>query len=232
MDIQKERAAFEESNNAKPDWSFEFDEDYQQYVAIDHEMQLTVDEINEHWDTFRAGWQASANREGYKLVPVSGDEKKEYLNLCKGGGYELSDFPICEDSIEVPEGADALFISKCNQMNFVKDGCFYRNGQWDSFKGESNGFKLYWLDRTLWQRNKIEPVPSADELNATAWESQIGGSHYKDYAIQPLEFALANNLDAAQHAVVKYVMRHKDKNGIEDLKKAKHYIDLMIEYYY
>lgn len=77
MDIQKERAAFEESNNAKPGWSFEFDEDYQQYVAIDHEMQLTVDEINEHWDTFRAGWQASAQREGYKLVPVEINDEIE-----------------------------------------------------------------------------------------------------------------------------------------------------------
>lgn len=72
MDIEKERAAFEESNNVKPDWSFRFDEGLQQYVAIDHEMQLQVDEINEHWDTFRAGWQAAkaqAVPDGFVLVP-------------------------------------------------------------------------------------------------------------------------------------------------------------------
>lgn len=58
MDIQ--RQAFEESNNVKPDWSFKFDVELQQYVALDHEMQMQVDEFNEHWDTFRAGWQAKA----------------------------------------------------------------------------------------------------------------------------------------------------------------------------
>ena len=58
MDIQ--RKAFEESNNVNPDWSFKFDEELQQYVATDFEMTNQVDEFNEHWDTFRAGWQAKA----------------------------------------------------------------------------------------------------------------------------------------------------------------------------
>lgn len=58
MDIQ--RKCFEESNNVNPDWSFKFDEELQQYVATDFEMTNQVDEFNEHWDTFRAGWQAKA----------------------------------------------------------------------------------------------------------------------------------------------------------------------------
>lgn len=58
MDIQ--RKAFEESNNVNPDWSFKFDEELQQYVALDFEMTNQVDEFNEHWDTFRAGWDAKA----------------------------------------------------------------------------------------------------------------------------------------------------------------------------
>jgi hypothetical protein len=57
MDIQ--RKAFESSNNVNPDWSFKFDEELQQYIALDSEMELQVDELNEHWDTFRAGWQAA-----------------------------------------------------------------------------------------------------------------------------------------------------------------------------
>ena len=57
MDIQ--RKAFESSNNVNPDWSFKFDEELQQYIALDSEMELQVDEFNEHWDTFRAGWQAA-----------------------------------------------------------------------------------------------------------------------------------------------------------------------------
>ena len=72
MDIQ--RKAFESSNNVNPDWSFKFDEELQQYVATDFEMTNQVDEFNEHWDTFRAGWQAAkaqAVPEGYKVVPVN-----------------------------------------------------------------------------------------------------------------------------------------------------------------
>ena len=57
MDIQ--RKCFEESNNVNPGWSFKFDEELQQYIALDSEMELQVDEFNEHWDTFRAGWQAT-----------------------------------------------------------------------------------------------------------------------------------------------------------------------------
>lgn len=57
MDI--ERKCFEESNNVNPDWSFKFDEELQQYIALDSEMELQVDEFNELWDAFRAGWQAA-----------------------------------------------------------------------------------------------------------------------------------------------------------------------------
>ena len=69
MDIQ--RKAFEESNNVNPGWSFKFDEELQQYVAVDFEMTNQVDEFNEHWDTFRAGWDAKAQAvpEGFVLVP-------------------------------------------------------------------------------------------------------------------------------------------------------------------
>ena len=65
MDIQ--RKCFEESNNVNPDWSFKFDEELQQYIALDSEMELQVDEFNEHWDTFRAGWQAAKAHEAKKL---------------------------------------------------------------------------------------------------------------------------------------------------------------------
>lgn len=63
----------------------------------------------------------------------------------------------------------------------------------------------------------------------SAFDSQVGGSHYKKLAIQPLEFIVKNELDFLQGNVVKYVVRYKVKNGLEDLKKARHYLDLMIE---
>jgi hypothetical protein len=57
---------------------------------------------------------------------------------------------------------------------------------------------------------------------------QIGGSHYKDLEIQPIDYILGNSLGYAEGNVVKYVSRWRDKGGIEDLCKAKQYIDFLI----
>ena len=69
-------------------------------------------------------------------------------------------------------------------------------------------------------------------MEMRASETQEGGGHYKKYSIQPTEFIHRNDLGFIQGNVIKYVMRYRDKNGLQDLKKAKHYIDLLIEYEY
>ena len=53
--------------------------------------------------------------------------------------------------------------------------------------------------------------------------AQEGGGHYTKRGIQPIEYSEANNLGACQHSVVKYITRHQDKNGIEDLSKIIHF---------
>lgn len=63
----------------------------------------------------------------------------------------------------------------------------------------------------------------------TALTVQEGGNHYKDMPIQPVEYIHANKLGYFEGCVIKYVSRWKKKNGIEDLKKARHFIDLLIE---
>ena len=65
---------------------------------------------------------------------------------------------------------------------------------------------------------------------ALATDTQIGGNHYTKLAIQPMRYSMENGLDALQHTVIKYVTRFRDKNGIEDLEKAKHCIDMLIEF--
>jgi len=60
-------------------------------------------------------------------------------------------------------------------------------------------------------------------------DDQQGGSHYKCKAIQPWDFIVSNGLGFLEGNVVKYVTRWKDKNGVEDLKKAKHYLEKLIE---
>ena len=63
-----------------------------------------------------------------------------------------------------------------------------------------------------------------------ALDKQIGGSHYKDLNIQPIEYILSNNIGYVEGNVIKYVSRWQSKNGIQDLKKARHYLDLLIEH--
>ena len=63
------------------------------------------------------------------------------------------------------------------------------------------------------------------EANAT----QVGGQHYKSKAIQPWDYIASNNLGYLEGNVVKYVSRWKDKGGVEDLKKAQHYLAKLIE---
>lgn len=65
-----------------------------------------------------------------------------------------------------------------------------------------------------------------------ALEQEVGGAHYKNCAIQPVEYIYANNLDFFAGNVVKYITRFRAKNGKEDLLKAKHYIELLIQLEY
>lgn len=60
--------------------------------------------------------------------------------------------------------------------------------------------------------------------------TQIGGDHYTKLAIQPMQYSMKNGLDPLQHTIIKYVTRFRDKAGIEDLEKAKHCIDMLIEF--
>ena len=60
---------------------------------------------------------------------------------------------------------------------------------------------------------------------------QVGGNHYKDMKIQPITFIVENNIPYIEGNIIKYICRYKQKNGKEDLLKARHYIDMLIEGY-
>ena len=63
----------------------------------------------------------------------------------------------------------------------------------------------------------------------TALNKQVAGDHYKDLPIQPVQYIYANALGYFEGNVVKYISRWRKKNGLADLEKAKHYIELLIE---
>lgn len=63
-------------------------------------------------------------------------------------------------------------------------------------------------------------------------KKQIGGDHYKQFKIQPVEFIHANNIPYMEGCAIKYICRHKSKNGKEDIQKAIHYLKLLMELEY
>ena len=69
----------------------------------------------------------------------------------------------------------------------------------------------------------------AEDLASTR---QVGGAHYRDFAIQPAEFIHRNEIGFLEGNVIKYVCRHAAKAGRQDLEKARHYIDLLLEWEY
>ena len=66
-------------------------------------------------------------------------------------------------------------------------------------------------------------------MTNTALDRQVGGGHYKDLKIQPIEYCHANNIPFTEGCIIKYATRWRDKGGIDDLRKIIHFAELLIE---
>lgn len=75
--------------------------------------------------------------------------------------------------------------------------------------------------KAFWERQLERVSPKVDTMAV-----QVGGAHYKTLAIQPTEFCQRNGLDFCIGSVLKYLTRWRSKNGIEDLRKAKHFVEI------
>ncbi len=123
-----------------------------------------------------------------------------------------------------------LTVDKLNNTPSME--CFSENGSkifsvnfasgevWDCVEG--------------WKGGQIpqSPLSSPSKTSPTALAKQVGGNHYKDYSIQPIEFFIANQIPFAEASICKYILRHRKKNGKEDLLKARHLIDILLEKLY
>jgi hypothetical protein len=74
-----------------------------------------------------------------------------------------------------------------------------------------------------------ETLKEVNKFMSTVNNIQHGGTHYKEKTVQPWDYIAANNLGYFEGNVVKYVSRWRDKGGVEDLRKARHYLDKLIE---
>ena len=99
-------------------------------------------------------------------------------------------------------------------MNQLCGNCGRRDGTHEMWCKENVPGSVTYADKP----------PTYDPLN-----TQVAGSHYKDLPIQPVEYIHANALGYFEGNVIKYISRWRKKNGIADLEKAKHYIDLLIQ---
>jgi hypothetical protein len=77
-----------------------------------------------------------------------------------------------------------------------------------------------------------EIVTSSSGTPDSSLKIQVGGDHYRQYKHQPIVIARDNELDAMQFSVIKYVMRHKNKDGLKDIRKAIHFLQMIAEYDY
>lgn len=74
------------------------------------------------------------------------------------------------------------------------------------------------------------PIYVKKDTNMSMKDAQVGGEHYK-LPIQPIDFIIKNDIPFVEANVIKYVVRHRQKNGKEDIEKAIHYLQMLLETY-
>lgn len=85
------------------------------------------------------------------------------------------------------------------------------------------------IEHTLPLTHIIEVNPPQ---KSPSLEKQIGGDHYKRFAIQPIEFCMMNKLNQCEAEAIKYICRHRFKGGVQDIEKAIHYLELLKKFEY
>jgi len=128
---------------------------------------------------------------------------------------------------KVGPGIDPLlYCAKCETTHSVAlPSCDGLRGGWPPKVLTPEDEKRQARENFLHMRCFEKPTDPAKPALAR----QEGGGHYKDMAIQPFTYIHANGLPFAEGCVVKYVSRWRAKGGVEDLKKARHFLDLLIE---
>jgi hypothetical protein len=84
-------------------------------------------------------------------------------------------------------------------------------------------------NKGIMDREYIEAPNVGIKSTFTVNDIQYGGDHYKNKAIQPWDYISSNNMGFLEGCIIKYVSRYQDKNGIEDLHKARHFLEKLIE---
>ena len=100
----------------------------------------------------------------------------------------------------------------------------------DGIKHMWGGNNMGWISITNTPRAGETPERDYQRTaeGRAAFKTQVGGDHYSKMAIQPFEYIMANGIGFPEGNIIKYVSRWRSKGGVDDLKKARHYLDLLI----
>jgi hypothetical protein len=110
-------------------------------------------------------------------------------------------------------------------------------GHWVYFVSDLNEWR-YACEYGEFPSHEAQLVPAPQstmhtpEKPTAALDVQVGGGHYKSFAIQPVEFIQRNKLGFCEGNAIKYLCRHKEKGGAEDIKKVIHYCELLLQLEY
>lgn len=105
-----------------------------------------------------------------------------------------------------------------------------REGQQSKNIGLTFSWAHYWMDSDIVAYKLADATLTNEGTKlGQANEVQVGGNHYKSKGIEPWDYIVANAIPYLEGNVVKYVTRWRDKGGIDDLRKARHYLDKLIE---
>lgn len=158
---------------------------------------------------------------------------KEYLRENPKGVFKAVPYDSSRSGdIEIPDGAEiCYFFSRDYLRSGEDDFTFYKNGITEVYNGEEDD----WINtdsscfdfilnkgKVIWKREQ-ETVNRINRNEFNPLVPQEGGDHYKLRPIQPIEYSERNGLSMSQGNIVKYITRHKEKNGVEDLAKVVHY---------
>ena len=98
---------------------------------------------------------------------------------------------------------------------------------------EDRGWSRESHEQYMARRSEEEDLINKERFSKTkATDNQVGGDHYKDCVIQPVEYIIKNKLDFLEGNVVKYITRHKTKGQEEDIRKVIHYCELILQHKY
>lgn len=136
-----------------------------------------------------------------------------------------------KDTLRVPEGFIGYIVENGSTFGYAVRGehsvaTEYFEEHEIELLSVSKSVRLEGMVHSVEIKGTLEPE------HKSALDKQVSGNHYKDCGIQPIEYIHANGLNYFEGNAVKYITRHRKKNGKADIEKAIHYLELLLEMEY